>query len=215
VSKERNDRLQGSRRYRKKLCSFICGNSPQDLILHLHMGRINFRFSDCGIDLYYRWCKYAEACCNGANCVWTHTRKANVVSCHREQRSLSSAKNQQVMLPVQSARGTRWTSNCKCVCDACSRTVCVSCLDDCHATSSFWTVPEQRAMSICIWRFVQPPWVHFLLLAYSMEQSPWEPDRFSTSQVISRVLCNAEVLFRVYKSPPPLPVQYFTLEINI
>jgi len=49
------------------------------------------------------------------------------------------------------------------------------------------------------------------LLANSMEQSPWEPDRFSTSQEISRVLCNPKVLFRVYKSPPPPPVQHFTL----
>jgi len=29
------------------------------------------------------------------------------------------------MLAVQSARGTRWASNFKCVCDACSRTVCL------------------------------------------------------------------------------------------
>jgi len=45
-----------------------------------------------------------------------------------------------------------------------------------------------------------------LLHTYSMERIPsWETNRFSASQEISRILCNANVHYRVYKSPSPVP----------
>jgi len=45
------------------------------------------------------------------------------------------------------------------------------------------------------------------LLTYSLEQTPsWEAIRFSDSQEIPRILWNPRVYYRVYKSPPPLPI---------
>jgi len=49
-------------------------------------------------------------------------------------------------------------------------------------------------------------------ITYSMEQSPsWEEDRFSASQEIPRILRNRKVLYRIYKSPRPVP---FLSQIN-
>ena len=47
----------------------------------------------------------------------------------------------------------------------------------------------------------------WILHAYSMEQSPsWVANRFLASQEIPRILWNPEVLHRVYKSPPHVPI---------
>ena len=43
------------------------------------------------------------------------------------------------------------------------------------------------------------------ILTPSMEQRPWETNRFSASQGIPIILWNAKVHYRVYKSPPPDP----------
>ena len=50
--------------------------------------------------------------------------------------------------------------------------------------------------------FLIPSWEPQTSLTNSMEQSPfWE-----ATQEIPRVLCNPKVHYRIYKSPPPVPI---------
>jgi hypothetical protein len=44
------------------------------------------------------------------------------------------------------------------------------------------------------------------LLTYHMEQSPWEPNRFSASQEIPHILWNPNVHYRIHKYLSPVPI---------
>jgi hypothetical protein len=49
-------------------------------------------------------------------------------------------------------------------------------------------------------------WDASVLHLLSMEQSPWEANRFSASQEIPCILWNPKVHYRIYKCPPPVPI---------
>ena len=52
------------------------------------------------------------------------------------------------------------------------------------------------------------------LLTYSMEQSPWEINRFSASQEIPLILRNPKVHYRTHKCPPPVPILSHSLTLT-
>ena len=53
-----------------------------------------------------------------------------------------------------------------------------------------------------------PTYIQYMISTYSMQKSlSCEPKRFSASQEIPRIFCNTKVHYRVYNSPPHVPVQ--------
>ena len=68
-------------------------------------------------------------------------------------------------------------------------------------------------MSRCVIWYITITYLHiylltyFYLLTYPMEHSPsGETNGFSASEEIRHILCNPKVHYRVYKSPPPVPI---------
>ena len=61
------------------------------------------------------------------------------------------------------------------------------------------------------WRYPTHP---TYLLTYSMEESPWVANLFSTSQEIPRILWNPKVHYRIHRCPSAVPVLNQTIPVH-